>query len=364
MLKKDYYEILGLKKNSSDDEIKKAYRAQAKKYHPDKNPNNKAAEEKFKGIQEAYDVLSDAKKRAEYDHNIMNYHSREATAHGMNFDDFGSQSRRRRSESIFDDLGGLGDLFSRFFDKEERTQSSRYGHTRGADINFDLDIPFGKSVTGWDTVITLQRDENCPTCRGAGAHPGTGMQRCSECNGRGTIRYFQGSSSLSRPCPLCHGRGTVISTPCKTCSGKGQIKQTRRIPVKIPPGVQDGMRIRVPGQGGAGVSGGPEGDLYIIPKVMEHHFLKRRGYDITCEITVDFVQAIMGITIMVSAIDGKVRLYIPPGTQPGTVFKLKDRGIRKPDGTGTGDQLVKVNVSLPTNITPKQRELLKQFQEN
>lgn len=362
MSKKDYYEILGVNKNSSIEEIKKAYRKLVKKYHPDKNPNNKSAEEKFKDVQEAYDILSDPKKRSEYD-GIC-----EAAERGFRFDNSGNffsgePFGSRRSSSIFEDFGGLGDLFSRIFDRGERVRSSRYGPTRGADINYELDIPFEKAITGWDTIITIQRDEDCPTCRGTGAHPGSGTQRCPICGGKGTIQSFQGEFSLSRPCSRCYGRGTIISVPCKTCSGKGQIKQTRRIPVKIPSGIENGMRIRVPNQGEAGISGGPEGDLYIIPRIMEHRFLKRKGDDIYCEITIDFIQAILGVTIMITTIDGKVRLIIPPGTQPGTMLRLKGRGVKKADGSGRGDQYVKVNVSIPKEVNSKQKELLKQFQE-
>ncbi len=362
MSKKDYYEILGVNRNSTTEEIKKAYRKLVKRYHPDKNPNNKSAEDRFKDIQEAYDVLSDPQKRAEYDS------IREAEERGFRFGDSesffsGDSFGSRQSSSIFEDFGGLGDLFSRIFDRGERVRSSRYGPARGADITYELEVPFEKAITGWDTVVTIQRDEDCPTCRGTGAHPGTGTQRCPTCGGRGTVQSFQGGFSLSRPCPRCYGRGTIISVPCKTCAGKGQIKQTRRIPVKIPPGIENGMKIRIPNQGEAGISGGPEGDLYIIPRILEHRFLKRKGDDIYCEITIDCIQAILGVTIMVTTIDGKVRLIVPPGTQPGTMLRLKGRGVKKADGSGRGDQYVKVNVSIPKDISSKQKELLKQFQE-
>ncbi|MGQ9610324.1 MAG: molecular chaperone DnaJ [bacterium] len=362
MSKKDYYKILGVNKNSSLEEIKKAYRKLVKKYHPDKNPNNRSAEEKFKEVQEAYDILSDSQKREEYDN------MREATERGFGFDNLsnffsGDSFDSRRSRSIFEDFGGLGDLFSRIFDKGEKFHSSRYGPSRGADINYELEVPFEKAIIGWDTVVTIQRNEDCPTCRGTGAHPGTGTQKCPICGGKGTVQSFQGGFSLSRQCSRCYGRGTIISVPCKTCAGKGQVKQTRRIPVKIPSGIENGMKIRVPNQGEAGVSGGPNGDLYIIPKIMEHRFLKRKGDDIYCEITIDFIQAILGVTIMVVTIDGKVKLIVPPGTQPGTMLRLKGRGVNKADGSGRGDQYVKVNVSIPKDISPKQKELLKQFQE-
>ena len=363
MAKKDYYEVLGVKKDASADEIKKAYRALAKKYHPDKNPNDKVAEEHFKEIQEAYDVLGDPPKRAEYDQ------LRDAERRGFSFRDMGDIfSRGRRGNSRtgagfgFEDLGGLGDLFSRFFDRGERVRSSRYGPTRGNDITIELDVPFENAISGWDTVVTVPREEDCPTCRGTGAQPGTSTQTCPECDGSGTVQSVQGGFALSRPCPRCYGRGTIIEVPCKTCEGRGQVQQTRRISIKIPPGVDDGMKIRVPGQGEAGVAGGPRGDLYIIPRITGHRFFRREGDNIYCDVTIDFTQAILGVTLMVSTIDGRVRLKIPVGTQPGALLRLKGRGIKRRDGN-RGDQFVKVNVSLPKYITPKQRELLEQFKE-
>ena len=362
MAKKDYYNILGVKKAASEGDIKKAYRALAKKYHPDKNPNDKAAEERFKEMQEAYDVLGNSQKRSEYDQ------LKDAEKYGFNFGDAGGgpfrgRGSNRRSGSGFEDFGGLGDLFSRIFDRGERVRSSRYGPTRGSDITVEIEVPFEQAISGWDTVVTIPREEDCPTCRGSGAQPGTSTQTCTECNGKGTVQSVQGGFALSRPCSRCYGRGTIISVPCSTCQGRGQVQQTRRISVRIPPGVDDGMKIRVPGQGEAGVSGGPRGDLYIIPGIKGHRFFKREGDNIYCDVTIDFVQAILGVTLMVSTIDGKVRLKIPPGTQPGALLRLKERGVRKKDGTGRGDQFVKVNVSLPKYITPEQRELLNQFRE-
>ncbi len=361
MAKKDYYEVLGVKKDASADEIKKSYRALAKKYHPDKNPNDKVAEEHFKEIQEAYDVLGDPQKRTEYDQ------LRDAERRGFSFRDMGdifSRGRRgnTRTGSGFEDFGGLGDLFSRFFDRGERVRSSRYGPTRGNDITIELDVPFENAISGWDTIVTVPREEDCPTCRGTGAQPGTSTQTCPECGGSGTVQSVQGGFALSRPCPRCYGRGTIVEVPCRTCEGRGQVQQTRRISIKIPPGVDDGMKIRVPGQGEAGVAGGPRGDLYIIPRIMGHRFFRREGDNIYCDVTIDFTQAILGVTLMVSTIDGRVRLKIPPGTQPGALLRLKGRGIKRRDGN-RGDQFVKVNVSLPKYITPKQRELLEQFKE-
>ena len=359
MAKKDYYELLGVKKNAAADEIKKSYRALAKKYHPDKNPDDKAAEDRFKEIQEAYDVLGDSQKRSEYDQ------LKEAERRGFNVDGMGGGGFRsnrgdKRSGFNFDDFGGLGDLFSRVFDRGERVRSSRYGPTRGSDISVELDVPFDRAISGWETVATIPRDEDCPTCRGSGAQPGTSTQTCPECGGTGTVQDVQGGFALSRPCPHCYGRGTIISVPCRTCKGQGQVQQNRRISVKIPPGVEDGMRIRYAGQGEAGVSGGPSGDLYIVPRIQGHHFFKRKGDDIYCDVTVDFVQAILGVTLMVSTLDGKVKLKIQPGTQPGALLRMKGLGVNKKDGT-RGDQFVKVNVSLPKYITPEQREILEKF---
>ena len=361
MAKKDFYEQLGVKKNAPAAEIKKSYRALAKKYHPDKNPDDKSAEERFKEIQEAYDVLSDPQKRSEYDQ------LKEAEKRGFNFGGMGGEgfdNRRsgRRSGFNSGDFSGLGDLFSRIFDKGERVRSSRYGPTRGSDITVELDVPFDRAVSGWDTIVTVPRVEDCPTCRGTGAQPGTSTQTCPECDGTGTVQSTQGGFALSRPCPRCYGRGTVISVPCNTCKGQGQVQQTRRISVKIPPGVDDGMKIRVPGQGEAGVSGGPRGDLYIIPRIKGHRFFKRKGDDIYCDVTIDFTQAILGVTLMVSTIDGRAKLKIEPGTQPGALLRMKGLGVKKKDGT-SGDQFVKVNVSLPKYITPEQQDLLEKFRQ-
>ncbi len=362
MAKKDYYQLLGVKKGSSADEIKKAYRALAKKYHPDKNPGDKEAEERFKEIQEAYDVLGKPQKRTEYDQ------LQEAATRGFNFGDMGGNFSRggrtgRGTGSGFEDFSGLGDLFSRIFDRGQRVRSSRHGPTRGADITLELDVPFEKAISGWDTFVAADREEDCPTCRGSGAKPGTQTQKCPECGGKGMVQSVQGGFALSHPCPRCYGRGTIVSVPCSTCNGRGQVQQTRRISVKIPPGVDDGMKIRVPGQGEPGVAGGPRGDIYIIPRIIGHRFFKRKGDDIYCDISIDFIQAILGITLRISTIDGKADLKIPPGTQPGALLRMKGRGVKRRDGAGRGDQFVKVNVSLPRYITSKQRELLEQFRE-
>lgn len=354
MSRKDYYEILEITKEASVDEIKRAYRALAKKYHPDKNPNDKLAEERFKDIQEAYDILNDPQKRSNYDQ------IRDAAERGYYFSGF--EANDKYSDSIFDDFGGIGDLFSRIFDKGERARNNWQKPKRGSDISYELSVPFEKAITGWETVVSLSREEDCLTCRGTGARPGTNTQKCRECGGKGTINFIQNSTPIKQTCPKCYGKGVIIPTPCTTCNGSGHIQQMRRIPVTIPAGAENGMRIRVPGQGDVGVSGGSKGDLFITIRVKEHRFLKRKGHDIICEITIDFVQAIMGVAVMVSTVDGKIKLSVPPGTQPGTILRLKGQGIKKADGN-KGDQLVKINISLPKNITEKQRDLLKQFQE-
>ncbi len=361
MAGKDYYSVLGVDKEASFDAIKKAYRSLAKRYHPDKNPNDKFAEERFKDIQEAYSILSDPNRRANYDRMI------EAEKRGYYFDNAGGffsgfDIRTEGSQERFDDFGRFSDIFSRIFDKTERSRN-KTRPKRGADINYELTIPFEKAIIGWETVISITRDEECPTCHGSGVRPGTNVQKCPDCGGKGKTKFTQGNLSVNQICSRCYGRGTITHVSCVTCNGIGYIQQVRRIPITIPPGTENGMRIRIPSQGEPGVSGGPRGDLYIIPKVTEHKFLKRQGDDITCEITIDFIQAILGVTVIVSTIDGKVKLNVPAGTQPGTVLRLKGKGVKKVNADGNGDQLVKVNVSLPKNITDRQRDLLKKFRD-
>lgn len=355
MINKDYYKILGVKQNASAEDIKKAYRNLAKKFHPDKNPNDKNAEERFKDIQEAYDVLSDEKKRAEYDSLIRSGFVTTTTR-------FSRSSPTGCSESnFFEDFGGLGAFFSRIFERATKANARR--PTRGDDIEYNLDIPIDKAVNGWDTIITIQQEDNCPECKGTGAQPGTKVQKCPTCRGTGSVQVMQGGTQVSRPCFRCYGRGVIILVPCNTCKGKGDIPRMRNIRVKIPPWTQEGMKIRVPGQGKPGIAGGPRGDLYIIPRILDSQLFKRKGDDIYCEVSIDFIQAIMGTTVMVSTVDGKVKLTIPPGTQPGAVLRIKGHGMKKQDGIGRGDQYVTVNVSLPKKITPRQRELLRQFQQ-
>ena len=358
MAAKDFYKILGIGAKASEEEIKKAYRRLAKKYHPDANPDNKLAEEKFKEVSEANDILSDPKKREQYDR-----------MRTLGFD-FSSASRGqgRRSASgtnpnMEDILSGLdvGD-FGDFFDLGKRQRQERYGPQRGEDIYMEVELPFEKAISGGESLLSVPRDENCPTCKGSGAKPGTKVEKCSHCDGRGTISNNQGFFATSGPCPHCYGRGKVVGEACSTCNGSGQVKKTSKIAFKIPPGVDSGSKIRIPERGGAGPAGGPPGDLYVVIRVKGHRFFERQGKNIYCEVPVNIIQATLGTKLLVSTSGKeKVKIAIPAGTQNGTTFRLKGYGVNSLNSNGRGDQFVKVKVEIPKDINDKQKKLLEEF---
>jgi molecular chaperone DnaJ len=361
MAQKDYYETLGVSENSTPEEIKKAYRKLAKKYHPDANPGSKAAEEKFKEISEAHEVLSDPEKKRQYDQ-LRQMGKRGFTG----FEGFGEGPFRgrpgRERTFTFEDLGGfgdLGDLFSSVFDLGERTRQQRWGPQKGSDLYTEVEISFDQAISGGKTVIEIKKEETCPVCRGSGAKPGTKLSTCPDCGGTGMLSFSQGAFALNRPCPRCYGRGKIITTPCPECGGKGQTFVRKKFSINIPPGISDGEKLKLRGQGQPGTAGGPPGDLIVKINIGEHRFFERKGMDICCKVPINIAQAILGSKIRVSTIDGKVDLKIPPGTQSGTKFRLKGKGV-KVNGA-RGDQYVEVVVEVPKNIDEKQKQLIEEF---
>jgi molecular chaperone DnaJ len=362
MAHKDYYKILGIDEKASLEEIKKAYRRLAKKYHPDANPGDKTVEEKFKDISAAYEVLSDSKKRKQYDQ-LRQFGPRgfRGTDAGGGFQGWDFKSPPGGGFS-FQDIGGLsgfGDIFTDLFDLGGRTRQARYGPQKGEDLRFEIKVPFDLAISGGKTLIHLPREEVCPVCSGTGAAAGSATSVCPDCQGKGLISMAQGGFSINRPCPRCYGRGTIISKPCHNCGGIGQVKKTRKISVKIPAGVSDGGKIRLREQGLSGAGGGSPGDLILTVRVGEHRFFHRKGRDIRCRVPINVVQAILGGRIRVRAIDGKVELKIPPGTQSGTTFRVRGKGVSV--NGKRGDQLITVYITVPKHISEKQRKLIEEF---
>jgi len=362
---KDYYEILGVGENAKAEEIKKAYRRLAKKYHPDANPGNKSAEDKFKQVSEAYDILSDPQKRSQYDQ-MRKYGSGvfmgAGGQQGGDFRDFFSGARRGGGATFsYEDLGGfggLGDIFSKLFGGGVRSES--YGPQKGEDVAVELEIPFEDAVAGGKTTIAVPKVDTCKTCRGTGARPGSKRVTCSECAGRGSVSFAQGGFAVSRPCPRCLGRGVLTSDPCSTCGGQGTIRTTKKYLVNIPEGVSTGERIRLGGQGEPGVAGGPPGDIIIQFRVGPHRFFERRGVNVYCTIPLNIAQAVLGTKVKVETINGrKVELKIPAGVQNGASFRLKGMGLKK-NGL-KGDQFVRVEIATPKNVTQNQRRLMEEF---
>lgn len=340
---KDYYELLGVHRNASDVELKRAYRRLAHELHPDKNPGNKAAEEKFKEINEAYEVLSDSQKRAYYD--------QFGTAPGAQGAGPGGFGAGMGMGDIF------GDIFGEFF-------GGGRGGSRaaaGEDLRYNLKISFEDAAFGTTTKIRVPRWERCPECDGLGAASKDKIQTCSSCHGAGQIRSQQGFFSISRTCSRCGGEGKVITEPCKTCKGRKRVERERTLSVKIPAGVETGTTIRLSGEGELGTYGGPPGDLYVYLMVEEHPLFQREGQDVICALPVSFAQAALGVELDVPTLTGPTKLKIPAGTQPGQVFRLKGKGFPYLRGGGTGDQLCRIMVEVPAKLTARQKELLQEF---
>lgn len=360
MAKRDYYEVLGISRSASQDEIKKAYRRLALRYHPDKNPDNsKEAEEKFKEVSEAYKVLSDSEKRQIYDQYGHAGLEAEVGAGpgfgGFEFDPF------KIFEEVFGRQSYGGDLFGDFFGGRSRTRAGEA--EPGRDLHYTLGIVFDEAAFGAEKDIQIPRHETCSTCTGSGIKPGSQPQTCPTCQGSGYVAISQGFFSMTRTCTQCRGRGTIIKDPCRDCRGTGRVKRTRKVKVKIPAGVDHGSRLRLAGEGEAGFRGGPPGDLYIGLRVRSHSIFKRDGNNIVCEVPISFAQAALGAEIKVPTLNGRVRVKIPPGTQTNKIFRLKGQGVPYLRSSGRGDQWVKVVVETPVNLTGEQKELLMKFQE-
>jgi molecular chaperone DnaJ len=358
MAKEDYYELLGVEKNVSEEDLKKAYRKKAVQYHPDKNPGNKQAEEMFKKISEAYEALKDPEKRAAYDR----------YGHAA-FQQGGAAGPRGPGGGGFHDPfdifrevfggaggGGGGGIFEEMFGGGNGRDSGR----DGADLRYDLEITLEEAARGVEKEISFRKLVECDRCHGNGAEPGSKRVACPTCRGSGQIRRSGGIITFTQTCPTCGGTGTRIEKPCTQCRGEGRVAKTAKLNVRIPPGVETGSRLRSAGNGEAGVQGGSPGDLYIVLSVAEHEIFERQGDDLFCEIPIKFTLAVLGGTIEVPTLFGKVSLKIPPGTQSGTTFRLRSKGVPHLRG-GQGDQLVRVHVEVPTSLTVEQRKALEDF---
>jgi molecular chaperone DnaJ len=350
----DLYEVLGVSKSASQDEIKKAYRKLARQYHPDRNPGDSAAEERFKEVQGAYDVLSDPKKRKEYDQLGSRIFSGAGGPRGGNFQWSGN----------IGDLGDLSDLFGDIFGGA-RSSSPRGRAQRGEkgrDVEVLVNLSFEDSLKGLTTKIPVELETACSACKGTGAEPGTSPKICPECRGRGVVSESQGLFALSQPCPRCGGNGTVVEQPCRKCSGAGRERRTKRYTVKIPAGVKDGTQIRLKGKGEAGYGGGPAGDIIVVTKVVPSPLFKRRGADLILEVPVTYAEAALGANVEIPTPEGRISLKVPAGSEDGKLLRVKGRGAPKLNGGGKGDLLARVRVVVPKKLTKAEREALENLQ--
>lgn len=360
---KDYYKILGIDKSAGKAEVKKAYRDLAHKYHPDKNPGNSEAEDRFKEIAEAYEVLSNDKKRADYDSGAMGAGAGAGFGAGFRPEDLGGFADSGGQGFSFS--GDLGDIFNIFSGGAGGARSGRTGRRgqRGNDVEVTVNMSFDDALAGAEVPVTMSRNAACETCKGLGSAPGTLPDTCPTCGGRGSISESQGMFGISRPCPTCGGRGTVIENPCPTCGGVGASRKPKKIRVKIPPGVSDGSRIRFKGKGESGQGGGPQGDLYVVARVEKHPYLGRSDSNITLELPVTFSEATLGTQVEVPTVDGRVKLKIPAGTQSGRKFRLKGKGAPRLKGRGKGDMIVTVKVIVPVKPGKEEREAIRKLDE-
>jgi molecular chaperone DnaJ len=350
LTRRDYYEILGVGRSATEPQIKSAYRKLALQYHPDRNPGDKQAEERFKEAAEAYAILADAEKRGLYDR--FGHAGVTSAGAGAGFD-----------PTIFADFSdifaGLGDVFG--FGDIFGSRRRRGGPQRGADLRYDLEITFEESARGAETTIQIPREETCETCSGSGAAAGTTAETCSQCRGTGQLRYQQGFLTVARPCPNCRGTGKTIAKPCATCRGAGRIARERKLTVKIPAGIATGQRLRLYGEGEHGSAGGPPGDLYVVVHVQEHSFFHREEDDLYCELPIAFPTLALGGSVKVPTLDGREDLHIPAGTQPGARFRLRGKGMPNVSGRGHGDLHVIARVAVPKKLNKEQKALLEEL---
>ncbi|MEJ0091614.1 MAG: molecular chaperone DnaJ [Limisphaerales bacterium] len=351
MAKRDYYQVLEVTREVTFEEIKKSYRKLAVKHHPDKNPGDHAAEEKFKELGEAYEVLSDPDKRALYDqHGHAAFDSRQR-ARGGGFHD---------PADIFRDVfGGGGSIFENLFGGGRQADPSE--PQRGDDLRYDLEISLEEAALGCQKEISVTKLDACETCRGSGAEQGSKLKTCATCGGRGQVLMSRGIFSIAQTCPHCKGAGKILEKPCKTCHGNGKKERTSKIPLRIPPGVDAGSRLRSSGNGEAGFRGGPSGDLYVVLHVKAHEIFKRDGDDLICEVPVSFIQATLGGEVEVPTLESKTTVKIPAGTQPNSIFRIKGKGVKNLQGYGHGDLHVRVQVEVPTRLNSEQKAKLQEF---
>jgi molecular chaperone DnaJ len=349
MSKRDYYEILGTERTATEEEIKKAYRKLALKYHPDRNPNDHESEEKFKELGEAYEVLIDAQSRAAYDQ----------YGHAA----FGSRARGPAGfhdpADIFREVFGNSSMFEDLFGGGGERRSG--GTQRGDDLRYDMELTFMEAAQGCEKEITVTKLGECDVCKGTGAEAGATTKACATCGGRGQVISSRGIFSIAQTCPRCEGRGRVVDKPCRSCSGTGRRERTTKIKIKVPAGVDGGARLRSSGNGEAGVRGGPPGDLYVVLHVKRHEIFERDGDDLICQVPISFAQAALGAEIEVPTLDATAEIKVPAGTQTGTVFRLKGKGVKNVQGYGNGDLMVRVQVEVPSKLNSAQREKLEEF---
>ena len=348
--KRDYYTVLGVNRDVSDDDVKKAYRKLAMKHHPDRAPDDKGAEEKFKEAKEAYEVLSDSKKRAAYD---QFGHAGVDAAAGAGARGFGGEGFGGFSDAF-------GDIFGEIFGAQRGGRGT--GVYRGADLRYNLELALEEAARGTEAKIRIPTMEECETCHGSGAKPGTQPKQCPACNGRGEVRVSQGFFSIQQTCPTCHGTGKIVADPCAGCHGAGRLKKHKTLSVKIPAGVDQDDRIRLSGEGEAGMNGGPPGDLYVVVNLKPHSVFQREGGDLHCEMPVSFASAALGGEIEIPTLDGHANIKIPAETQTGQVFRLRGKGIRQVRGSGHGDLFCHIAIETPVKLTARQKELLREFE--